>query len=259
MKKENRNGGSEIPLKARALAKVYPGALKPALKDFSITVNPGEIFGLLGPNGAGKTTAISLMSTLVSTDGGSIKIFGIDPLKYPQKVKKLIGLVPQDIALYSNLTVFENLSFFGRMYDLSGIRLKTGIQNALELTGMTQAAESRVKTCSGGMKRRLNLAVGIIHDPRLIFLDEPTVGIDPQSRHLILEKLNLMKKQSVAMIYTTHYMEEAQMLCDRVAIMDEGTIVAEGTPGALMARYPDCADLGDLFLSLTGKQLRDQT
>lgn len=255
----NHKAVNNICLKTDNITKIYPGTSKPALNRFRIAVITGEIFGLLGPNGAGKTTAISVMSNILRPDEGRLEIFGIDPLNHPNKVKKMMGLVPQDIALYSSLTVFENLSFFGRMYGLTGKRLKSGIENALRLTGMDKAADLKVKTCSGGMKRRLNLAAGLIHDPRLIFLDEPTVGIDPQSRNTIIENLNHLKQQNITMIYTTHYMEEAQRLCDRVAIMDDGEIIVEGTPKALLEQHPDCENLGDLFLFLTGKQLRDQT
>jgi ABC-2 type transport system ATP-binding protein len=166
-------------------------------------------------------------------------------------------LVPQDIALYPALTAHENLAFFGRIYGLSGSRLEKRIAEVLELVCLEEKAHQPVHTYSGGMKRRANLAVGLLHRPQLLYLDEPTVGIDAQSRFLILERLATLRDAGITMLYTTHYMEEAQKLCDRIAIMDEGQIIAEGTPDALLARRPECTNLGELFLALTGKDLRE--
>jgi len=222
-----------------------------------ISVNYGEIFGLLGPNGAGKTTAISIMSTLLQPTSGSVIICGIDAIKQPNRIKKLIGLVPQDIALYANLTVRENLRYFGRICGLKGQVLKDRIADCLEMVGLGKKADQLIFTFSGGMKRRANLAAGILHQPRILFLDEPTVGIDAQSRNMILEKLSLLKETGTTMIYTTHYMDEAEQLCDCVAIIDEGHIIAEGSPKQLISRAPGHAGLKDLFLALTGKRLRD--
>lgn len=239
------------------LIKIYPKTRLPALRNLNISVNEGEIYGLLGPNGAGKTTAISIMSTTMRPTGGSVFICGIDGLKYPSRVKGLIGLVPQDIALYPDLTVRENLKFFGGMYGLKGPELEKRIQESLELVCLEEKSRQRVDTYSGGMKRRANLAVGILHRPRMLFLDEPTVGIDAQSRNMIMERLLELKAFGITMVYTTHYMEEAEKICNRVAIMDEGRIVKQGSPEKLIRETPDCLDLGEVFLAMTGKQLRD--
>jgi len=241
----------------KGLTKIYKGSSDPALSGLDISVNTGEIFGLLGPNGAGKTTAISIMSTLLQPTGGSISICGIDVVKRPSRIKKLIGLVPQDIALYANLTVRENLRYFGRICGLKGQVLKDRIAECLEMVGLEKKADQFIFTFSGGMKRRANLAAGILHQPRILFLDEPTVGIDAQSRNMILEKLSLLKKTGITMIYTTHYMDEAEELCGCVAIIDEGHIIAKGSPKQLINSPPGHAGLKNLFLALTGKRLRD--
>jgi ABC-2 type transport system ATP-binding protein len=247
----------EKALVVKGLVKIYKGSSDPALSGLDISVNAGEIFGLLGPNGAGKTTAISIMSTLLRPTSGSVIICGIDTIKHPNRIKKLIGLVPQDIALYENLTVRENLRYFGRICGLKGPQLKDRVAECLEMVGLEKNADQLIFKFSGGMKRRANLAAGILHKPRILFLDEPTVGIDAQSRNMILEKLIMLKETGITMIYTTHYMDEAEQLCGCVAIIDEGHIVAEGSPEQLINRPPGHTDLKDLFLALTGKRLRD--
>ncbi len=247
---------NETMLEARDLVKFYRKGARPALNGLTVSIKEREVFGLLGPNGAGKTTALSIMNTLLKPTSGTISVCGIDALRYPAQVRELIGFVPQEIALYQNLTVRENLHFFGRIYGLRGKELDHRISEFLELVGLEESAGQRVFACSGGMKRRANLAAGILHRPKLLFLDEPTVGIDPQSRNLILERLSAMKERTT-MVYTTHYMEEAESLCSYVAIMDAGHIIAEGSPEELIGRLPGYADLEALFLALTGKQLRD--
>jgi ABC-2 type transport system ATP-binding protein len=249
------SSGTDI-LEARSLVKVYRGASRPALNGFDMSIEEGTVFGLLGPNGAGKTTAISIMTTLLKPTEGRVVICGIDAVRYPGRVKKLIGFVPQEVALYSTLTGRENLRYFGNMYGFSGKELERRISDAIELVGLGENADQRVFTYSGGMKRRANLAAGIIHAPKLLFLDEPTVGIDPQSRNLILERLALLKDR-ITMVYTTHYMEEAESLCAKVAVIDGGRIIAEGSPEELINREPGCPNLEALFIRLTGKQLRD--
>lgn len=244
-------------LVAQDLEKSYPAAEKPAIDDLSLSVHAGEIFGLLGPNGAGKTTAISVMTGLLRPDAGAVHICGIDLFKRSKAARKLFGLVPQEIALYPNLTARENLRYFGRLYGLKGKQLKERVAESLSIVGLSDRAHQRIRTFSGGMKRRANLSAGLLHSPRLLFLDEPTVGIDAQSRNMILERLLEMREKGVAMIYTTHYMEEAQTLCSRIAVMDQGRIVAHGSPADLLRGYPECRDLGALFLHLTGKRLRD--
>jgi ABC-2 type transport system ATP-binding protein len=253
---ENTSFSEEI-LSVRDLMKVYKGAGNFALKGLTISVAQKEIFGLLGPNGAGKTTVISIMSSLLQPTDGKVTVCGIDISEHPDRVKNLIGLVPQDIALYSELTGLENLQYFGKLYGLRGQELRDHIKEYLDLFQLQDKAGEPVYTYSGGIKRRFNLVAGILHKPRLLFLDEPTVGIDAQSRNLIFEKLEVLSKAGTAMIYTTHYMEEAETLCSRIAIMDEGKIIAQGAPSDLVKQNPECRNLGDLFLFLTGKSLRD--
>lgn len=238
------------------LVKVYRGADRPALNELTLSIGEGQIVGLLGPNGAGKTTAISVMNTFLKPTSGGFIICGIDGVKYPCDAKKLIGYVPQDIALYPDLSVRENLEFFGRIYGLRGKELVDRINECAGFVGLEANLDQRVFTLSGGMKRRANLAAGIIHEPKVLFLDEPTVGIDPQSRNLILERLGTLKDKTT-MVYTTHYMREAELLCSYVVILDTGEIIAEGTPQDLLGRDPSSTNLEELFIALTGKQLRD--
>jgi len=224
---------SQPILEARDLVKRY-GALT-AVNEINLAIEEGEIFGLLGPNGAGKSTTISMLTGLFPPDSGSIHILGIDAVADVEKVKTLIGVVPQEIALYPTLSGRENLAFFGEMYGLNGKRLKERIDSALETVAMADRAGDAVRTYSGGMKRRLNMAVGLINNPRVLFLDEPTVGVDPQSRNHIFESVErLNREQGMTVLYTTHYMEEAERLCRRVAIIDRGKIIAMDTPRALV-------------------------
>ena len=244
-------------LRAEGLTKTYPHAQTPALTSFSLSIGPGEIVGLLGPNGAGKTTAISLLAGLLAPDSGSVHICSTDLFKHPRKARQWVGLVPQDIALYPSLTAAENLSYFGRMYGINGRELKERAHACLETVGLSNSAHGRIDAFSGGMKRRANLAVALMHQPRLLFLDEPTAGVDPQSRNMILDRLSEMSRSGVGMLYTTHYMEEAEKICSRIAVIDEGRTIAQGSPGELTQAHPGCNDLGQLFLRLTGKELRD--
>lgn len=244
-------------LSADKLEFCYPGTTVKALDGLTLSVPKGQVFGLLGPNGAGKTTAISIMCTLLRANSGELLLCGLDVRTRTKQARQLIGLVPQDIALYPTLSGRENLHYFGRLHGLSGVDLKQRAQDCLALVGLLEHAERRVETYSGGMKRRANLAVGVIHRPQLLFLDEPTVGIDAQSRNMILENLMEFKRAGMTMVYTTHYMEEAQQLCGRIAIVDRGQVIAEGEPQQLVDAHPDCHNLEELFLQLTGRQLRD--
>lgn len=244
-------------LRVSGLSHIYNGNTTPALNDLDLSVQAGEIFGLLGPNGAGKTTAISVMSTLLRPLAGRVFICGQDALRHPRRVRSLIGVVPQRIALFETLTASENLDYFGRLYGLSGSGLKAAVRDGLQIAGLEDRAHQAVNTFSGGMKRRVNLAAGILHRPRLLFLDEPTVGIDAQSRNQILENLLRLHEQGVTIIYTTHYMDEVQRICSRLAIMNQGRILVQDRTDELMQRHTDCADLGELYLKLTGKHLRD--
>lgn len=209
-------------IEIRQLAKSYGD--RQAVREIDFSVNQGETFGLLGPNGAGKTTTIGMLVGLVRPDAGYVSIAGGDPQK--PEVRRRIGLAPQALSLYENLSARENLNFFGTMYGLSGKALQQATDRALELAGLTDRAKDRVSTFSGGMKRRLNIAVSLVHSPEVLLLDEPTVGVDPQSRNHILDCVRLLARQGMTILYTTHYMEEAQRLCDRVAIIDHGKILA---------------------------------
>jgi ABC-2 type transport system ATP-binding protein len=200
-----------------------------ALKGISFKINPGEFYGLLGPNGAGKTTTISILSTILKPDEGEVSIDGIDLLREPQKCKRLIGVVPQEIALYNKLSAWDNLMFWGSLYKVNETELKDRANELLKLFGLYDRRNDKVNDYSGGMKRRINIASALLHSPRLLFMDEPTVGIDPQSRNLIFEVIEQLHKSGLTIIYTTHYMEEAERFCDRIGIIDNGQIIAQGT------------------------------
>jgi ABC-2 type transport system ATP-binding protein len=207
-----------------------------AVDGISFQIREGEIFGLLGPNGAGKTTTINLIVGALKPDGGTVNIDGFhDPTK--PELRNKIGCAPQTLAIYNSLTATENLSFFGRMYGLSGPHLKERVRWALVFAGLQQRSKEAVSKFSGGMARRLNLACALVHDPPILLLDEPTVGVDPQSRHAILESIDELNRQGRTIIYTTHYMEEAQRLCHRVAIIDHGNILALDTVENLTTEY----------------------
>jgi ABC-2 type transport system ATP-binding protein len=200
-----------------------------AVAGISFDIKEGEIFSLLGPNGAGKTTTISMLSTLYPPNGGDATIFGYSVVKDPMAVRKHIGVVPQEIALYDDLTALENLRFWGRMYGLEGHVLAQRIAEVLDQVGLTEKAKNRIRTYSGGMKRRINIAAGLLHKPRLLFMDEPTVGIDPQSRRVILDTIKQLNSQGMTVLYTTHHMEEAAELSHRIGIIDHGRMIAIGT------------------------------
>jgi ABC-2 type transport system ATP-binding protein len=214
-------------LEVQNLAKNY-GDFQ-AVKGISFNIQEGEIFSLLGPNGAGKTTTISMLSTLYAPTSGDATIAGHSVTKDAMAVRHAIGVVPQDLALYEDLSARENLVFWGQMYGLSGQSLKNRVEEVLGQIGLVDKAKDRIKTYSGGMKRRVNIGVGLLHKPRLLFMDEPTVGIDPQSRRAILDTVKDLNKQGMTVLYTTHYMEEAEELSDRVGIIDHGGLIAIGT------------------------------
>lgn len=218
---------SEPIMITKDLRKTY-GSLE-AVKGVSFSVLRGEIFSLLGPNGAGKTTTISMLSCLLEPTGGEAEIGGCSVKKQPMAVKRLIGVVPQDLALYEPMSARQNLQFWGRMHSMGGKELQERIEEVLERVGLADRANDRVEKYSGGMKRRLNIAIGLLHKPQLVFMDEPTVGIDPQSRRRILDMIKELKEQGMTVLYTTHYMEEAAELSDRVGIIDHGSLIALGT------------------------------
>ena len=231
-----------------------------AVRGISFTIQAGEIFSLLGPNGAGKTTTIAMLSTLYRPTQGDARIDGHSITKEPMAVRQIIGVVPQELALYEDLTGRENLAFWGQMYGLSGKALKDRSVEVLEQIGLADRADQRVKTYSGGMKRRVNIGVGLLHKPRLLFMDEPTVGIDPQSRRAILDSVKELNRQGMTVLYPTHYMEEAQELSDRVGIIDHGELIALGTQDeltrqvgendALILHVGEGADAGPLAAAL---------
>ena len=232
-----------------------------AVAGVSLNVDPGEIVGLLGPNGAGKSTTVSMLCGLVRPDRGAVTIAGEAIGGDASSIKRRIGLVPQDISLYEDLSARGNLELFGALYGIKGGLLESRIGAALELVGLTDRAKARPATFSGGMKRRINIACALIHDPDVLLLDEPTVGVDPQSRNAIFTNLEALRERGKALVYTTHYMEEAERLCDRVIIIDHGKVVASDTTKNLCEMLPPKpvvrASLEDVFLHLTGRQLRD--
>ena len=244
-------------LRIQQLVKTYRGAGEPALAGLDITIEEGEFYGLLGPNGSGKTTTLSIACGLLRPDAGEVWVSGFAVPRGLKQVKRQIGLVPQEVALYNRLTLEENLRFFGAMHGLRGRELAQRMAECLRTTQLERFARRRVGTFSGGMKRRANVAVGILHRPRVLFLDEPTVGVDPQSRNLIFENLRALHRSGVTLLYTTHYMEEVQQLCSRVGIMDRGSILVEGTVPELIRQTPGSETLAEVFLARTGKQLRE--
>ena len=200
-----------------------------ALKGISFNIPQGECYGLLGPNGAGKTTTISILSTIIKPDEGEVNIAGYDLKKNPLDCKKNIGVVTQEIALYNELSANDNLLFWGGMYKVPLQELQNRLDETLDLLGLTDRKTDKVKTYSGGMKRRVNIASALLHRPKILFMDEPTAGIDPQSRNLIFEVVEKLHKEGMTIVYTTHYMEEAERLCNRIGIIDNGEIIAHGT------------------------------
>jgi ABC-2 type transport system ATP-binding protein len=223
-------------LEAARLRKSY-GPLT-AVSDVSFTVGAGEVIGLLGPNGAGKSTTVGMIAGLLKPDAGEVRLFGQALTGDSDAAKSTIGLVPQDLALFEELSARENLRFFGALYGLAGAGLERAIASGLDFVGLAERARDAVKTFSGGMKRRLNLAAGLLHDPKLVLLDEPTVGIDPQSRNAIFDNLEALRERGKSLVYTTHYMEEAERLCDRIVIVDHGRVIANDTVRGLYGLLP---------------------
>ena len=228
-----------------------------ALKGISFNIPQGECFGLLGPNGAGKTTTISIMSTFIEPSEGKVSIAGFDLKKNPLECKKNIGVVAQEIALYNELSAYDNLQFWGGLYNVPKLELKARIDELLNLFGLFERKNDKVKNYSGGMKRRINIASALLHKPNVLFMDEPTVGIDPQSRNLIFEVVEKLHKEGMTIIYTTHYMEEAERLCSRIGIIDDGIIVAQGTLDELKTSGSMKETLVISFTNLTEKRFTE--
>ena len=239
------------------LFKKYKGADFFSVKELSLAIYQQEIVGLIGPNGAGKTTLISILCGLIHPTSGTFTIKGLTYADHALQIKKLIGIVPQEYALYPTLTARENLTYFGSLYGLKGKNLKDKINEYLTILGLIHFADKRIETFSGGMKRRINLIAGILHDPEILFLDEPTVGVDVQSKNVIIDFLNELNRKGTTIIYTSHHLAEAEDFCTRIAIIDEGRIFIEGTPEFLIQSVTGAMNLEEVFLTLTGKKLRD--
>jgi ABC-2 type transport system ATP-binding protein len=239
-------------LQVEQLSKRYGDRL--AVDAVSFAIAAGETVGLLGPNGAGKTTAIAMICGITRPDSGYVSLRGVRVTQDANELKRRVGLVPQDLALYDELSAWANLQLFGGLYGLGAGQLQQRADDALALVGLAARRNERVKTFSGGMKRRLNIAGALLHDPDLILLDEPTVGVDPQSRNAIFDNLEALKRRGKTLLYTTHYMEEAERLCDRVLILDHGRILANDSVANLMGQY---RNLEAAFMQLTGRALRD--
>jgi ABC-2 type transport system ATP-binding protein len=242
---------------AKDLTKRYKGSDTDALKGINMSVNQGEFLGLLGPNSAGKTTLTSIICGLIRPTSGRVMIFERDVMHSLGQIKSRIGLVPQEIALYNALTVKENILFFGHLQGFHGAELLKKADTLIDIFNLGEHVSKLISQCSGGIRRRVNLISGIIHDPLLLLLDEPTLGVDIQLREMIFEYLAELNRKGTTIIYTTHYMKEAELLCTRVNIIDHGILIADGKPANLIAENKGCADLGQVFLEMTGRDLRD--
>jgi len=244
-------------IKIEHISKKYKTAENFSVVDLDLFIEEKEIFGLLGPNGAGKTTLISILCSLIKPTSGSFTINGLNYQTHKNELKQLIGIVPQEYALYPTLTAFENLKYFGSMYGLHGKKLKNKINEYLEILGLSQFTNKRIETFSGGMKRRINLIASILHEPKVLFLDEPTVGVDVQSKNVIIEFLQDLNKKGTTIIYTSHHLNEAEAFCTKVAIIDHGKLITKGKPADLINKQESAHNLEEVFLNLTGKALRD--
>jgi ABC-2 type transport system ATP-binding protein len=238
------------------LEKTYRNAAEPSLRGLSLAFEQRCIAGLLGPNGAGKTTTISILCGLVKPDAGTARILGLDVREDAAAIKRKIGVVPQSIALYPTLSAVENLQYIGKLYGLSSTVLKERISHYLQVFGLEKSAHKAIRYYSGGMKRRANIIASLLHEPELLILDEPTAGVDVQSRNMILQFLVEYNRLGHGIVYTSHLLEEAQLLCDEVAIIDHGQLVVQGKPSALMQER-NASSLEQVFLQLTGSRLRD--
>lgn len=247
----------DIILKTSELTKKYDN--KTVVDSLYLEIEKGEIFGLLGPNGAGKSTTMNMICSIVKPNAGTIELFGKNIYKQKKEIIKKIGYIPQELAIHGNLKAWENVELFTSLYGLRGSQLKEAVQSALQYVGLWDKKDVFSKNFSGGMKRRLNIACAIGHNPELLIFDEPTVGIDPQSRNFILEKIKESNKNGATVVYTSHYMEEVEAICSRIAIMDNGKVIAIGSSSQLKKMVTDKEDISleEVFLTLTGKKLRD--
>ena len=244
-------------LQIQQLSKKYKGADYYSVSKLDLDILEGEIFGILGPNGAGKTTLISMLCSLIKPTSGTFTINNLDYTHNKKELKQLIGIVPQEYALYPSLTAYENLSYFGSMYGLQGKALKDSIHLYLGKMGLLEFANKKIEVFSGGMKRRINLIASVLHQPKILFLDEPTVGVDVQSKNVIIDHLKQLNKQGITIVYTSHHLNEAEHFCTRVVIIDHGKIIVKGQPKELIASNEKAHNLEDVFIEFTGKELRD--
>lgn len=244
-------------IEIKDLHKQYRGSWTPALNGLSMTVRKGQIMGLLGPNGAGKTTTISIICGLLASDAGNISIEGMDALHHRDAIRRMMGVVPQQIALFSNLSARENIRYIGSLYGIPAGKVTEKGNYLLRRLGLEKHADKRIARYSGGMKRRANIIASLLHDPALLILDEPTAGVDVQSRALIIDFLREYNASGKTILYTSHLLDEAQKLCDEVVIVDEGRYIVSGSPGALISDTPGCKSLEDVFLHFTGHSVRD--
>jgi len=234
----------------------YPGQAAPVFSGFNLKINEGERFGLFGPNGSGKTTLISLMTGLLPFRTGSIKLLGKEIKNYDRSVNKLFGFIPQDLSYYGELSAAENVAFFGALSGLHRQEIKTAAKKLFDVLGLTEAKDTPVQKLSGGMMRRVNLAIGVINNPKILFLDEPTVGVDVQTGFGIINYLKELNRSGTTLIYTSHQLSEAESLCDKIALIDEGKIIAQGDTASLQEKHGE-KNLEGLFLNLTGKAYRN--
>lgn len=239
------------------LNKSFDGKKTFVIKDFNLSIQKGEIFGILGPNGAGKTTLISMMCGLLKPTSGIVKLDNLTFRSHRKKIQKKIGVVPQEYALYPTLTAYENLEFFGSLYNLKGSDLGNRIEAGLKKVNLLEYKNRPIKDFSGGMKRRINLLTGILHKPEILFLDEPTVGVDVQSKEVIISILEELNAEGATIIYTSHHLSEAQNFCTQISIIDKGKILAQGTSDELIHKVKDANNLEEVFLELTGNQIRN--
>lgn len=246
----------DLSIEIKDLYKQYSGVGNIALQGLSLSFPKGIIAGLLGPNGAGKTTTISIMCGLVVPDSGIVKVLGHDCQKEMALIKKKIGIIPQQIALYPQLSALENLTYIGRLYDVPEKELQIKIKDLLEQFGLWEHRKKKIIQYSGGMKRRANIIAGLLHDPEILILDEPTAGVDVQSRAMILDFLKAYHKIGKTIIYTSHHLEEAEQICDQIAIIDDGKLIAKASPAELIKNAAGCRNLEEVFLFYTGRSVR---
>jgi ABC-2 type transport system ATP-binding protein len=247
----------QLMVEIKGVTRRYKNAVHPAVNELSLNIPSGSIFGLLGPNGAGKTTLISMLCGLFGPDQGEILIRGKNLSSHSKEIKQIIGVVPQEIALYGKLTAYENLFFLGQMYGIETGELRKRIDDNLQLLGLKESAHRQIRTFSGGMKRRVNLIAGILHQPQLLILDEPTVGVDVQSKSAIMEHLKKMNREhSTTILYTSHHLDEAEDFCTDIAVIDEGKLITGGKTKELIASN-NCKTIEEVYLNITGHKFRD--